>query len=339
MAKTIVHVGQMKSGTTYVQEILSKNRGKLLEQKIVYPMRWLNQQPAVYGICGSSIPWVKDKKPYLAKAENLRDEISNAKSKGYDVLLSAEALSSCGKKGIEEFLSFIGGADKAIFSVRSLHKTLPSAWQQTLKTGNFKSILEFYQQMEDTWPAKRGRWRTYAYGASAQRWSEFLSTEAYVVPNKIVDVNEPWNLFCQASGIKTKEGFVYPEKEENMSFSRQSSYVIRALSKAANKKGLDQFKLAVWYFDNFITGSHFTGDKISPPYEFKDNVKVWAETETDLLLKCSKTIHGNISSLTELIGGFYEHHEGDAGLSNLLLEQYIEHVINFYNKSYSDSHF
>ena len=318
MPKTIVHVGQMKSGTTYVQEILSKNRDKLRDQNIVYPGGWLNQQPAVYGICESSIPWVKDKKPHLAK--------------GYDVLLSAEALSSCDTRGIERFLSFIGSADKAIFSVRSLHRALPSAWQQTLKTGSFTSISEFYQQMEDTWPARSGRWRTYAYGECAQRWSEFLPTEAYVLPSKIKNKNEPWNLFCQAAGIKDVEGFVYPEKEENTSFSRQSSDVIRALSKAANKQGLDQFKVAVWYFDNFITGSKFVGDKISPPFEFKDNVEIWAKMETDLLFKCSKSIHGDISSLTESLDGFYDYHKADAGLDEELLGQYVEHVISFYNK-------
>lgn len=332
MSETILHVGQMKSGTTYVQEILSKNRDKLREQNIVYPGEGVNQQPAVYGICGSSVPWVKDKKPHLAKAEKLRNEIFDAKSKGYDVLLSAEALSSCDKKGIEEFLDSIGGADKAIFSVRSLHNALPSAWQQTLKTGSFTSIVEFFQQMEETWPARSGRWRTYAYGECVQRWSEFLPTEAYVLSNKVNNKNEPWDLFCKASGIESMNDYVYPEKEENTSFSKESSDIIRSLSRIAHEKGLDQFQVAVWYFDNFITGSKFVGRKIKPPIQFRRKVDAWAQKETEVLGKFSKIIYGDVGALVELLDGFYTDHELEIGMQGEHLEQYVEHVLGFYPK-------
>jgi len=332
MSKVIVHVGQMKSGTTYVQEILSKNRVGLLQQNIVYPGGWLNQQPAVYGICGSSVPWVKDKKPYQAKADKLRDEIRDAKDKGHDVLLSAEALSSCDEEGIESFLDFIGGADRVIFSVRSLHKTLPSAWQQILKTGSYISIMEFFQQMDNTWNEKSGRWQTYAYGECIKRWSKFLPINTYVLPNKIITPKDPWNLFCSAAGLSDISDAIYPAKEENTSFSKESSDIIRVLSKNAYERGLDSFKVAVWYFDKFITGSKFKGGKIKPPIDFLEKVSFWSRDQTDLLNSLSDFVFGDVGFLTELDENLYEEFEDMAFLNDALLAQYVEHVISCYIK-------
>jgi hypothetical protein len=66
MGKVILHVGQMKSSTTFVQRILSGNRRRLLDQGIFYPGKAANQQFACYGIAGESIPWVQDKNKKIA---------------------------------------------------------------------------------------------------------------------------------------------------------------------------------------------------------------------------------------------------------------------------------
>ena len=191
--------------------------------------------------------------------------------------------------------------------------------------------------MEETWASKSGRWKTYAYGESAKRWAKFLPVEAYVLPNNNKDRNAPWELFCQAAVIESRNDFFFPKKEENISFSMESENVLRKVSHAAHSKGLNNFNVAVWYFDNFITGAKFKGKKISPPIQFSRKVEDWVNKETELLKKYSKIIYGDMGDMTEKIDYLYAKHEPGIKSQEEHFEQYVEHVLNFYSKTICSS--
>ena len=71
----IVHIGQMKSGTTYLQNILSQNRKDLNRDGWIYPGRLLNHQHACYGLCGPDIAWNVKENKFVTLAKLLEDEI------------------------------------------------------------------------------------------------------------------------------------------------------------------------------------------------------------------------------------------------------------------------
>lgn len=337
MTNTILHVGQMKSSTTFVQGILSRNRERLNDLGFYYPGNFLNHQGAVYGLCGSSIPWMKDNARYKVQAKELIEEVSSAKKKGFSVIISSEALSSSDKAGIENFLSAIGGADKSIFSIRSFFKTLPSAWQQTLKTGSNVSIGTFFEQMSSTWPTRSDRWKTYSYGKCSENWANYLDVEAFIIPNKINQLDESWQLFCQTVGIPRPDTFVLPKKESNTSFSIETSEILRALSVVSNEEKLNFSEVVAFYFKYFVNGSEKVGRSIYPPIEYRHDLEKWSEEETGYLKKYANNIQGDLNSLVNYDGKWGSIKDCTQQIEiDPIIRQFVMHLLNYYSKSIID---
>lgn len=89
----VYHVGTMKSGTTYLQSVLHKNKSQLKLKNWRYPGQRLNQQHAIYDLVPDSVPWS------VPKSGRKNGELSNdlasqiVKSNDSNVILSAEVLS------------------------------------------------------------------------------------------------------------------------------------------------------------------------------------------------------------------------------------------------------
>src|SRR5690554_5958061 len=145
MGRLVLHIGQMKSGTTYIQNILSSSRKTLFDNGWIYPGQKVNHQHETYGICGSDIFWVNKKTEEKNKkiGNNLIEEIRNNKD-DKNIIISSEALSSLSEKGIRRFVEKFGQPDEIILTVRSLFRVLPSAWQQSLKGGHDRSLEDFF---------------------------------------------------------------------------------------------------------------------------------------------------------------------------------------------------
>jgi hypothetical protein len=268
----------MKSSTTFIQKILADNRNLLLKQGIYYPGKRSNQQFACYGIAGKNIPWIKDKKKFKIYADALLDEIEEYR-KNFDILISAEALSSMTEDGAEKFLSAIGGADIAILSLRNLYKTLPSAWQQTLKKGNSESILRFFKRLDSTRAGKFGLWQTYSYSQSAKVWHKFLKVKCFMLPNHTRDHGEPWKMFSSCLNLSDSHLFLIPEDKSNSSFSMEDANILRSIAITASTREMSPKDYCLRYYNKFILSKRNSGTKILPPIEYKSQIQEWNNEE------------------------------------------------------------
>lgn len=131
----LLHIGTMKSGTTYLQGLLWANRARLLEAGVLVPGRREGEQGHA----------ARD----ILHGETISDPAVLARTRGAWARLSAEMLAFPGRSIFSmEFLSFadekrahhvldsLADADvHVVLTVRDALRTLPAQWQTMCRTG------------------------------------------------------------------------------------------------------------------------------------------------------------------------------------------------------------
>ncbi|HZD39831.1 MAG TPA: hypothetical protein VE131_03860 [Terriglobales bacterium] len=298
MKNLVFHVGLMKSGTTYLQEILSTNKESLRENGWDYPGKRLNQQHACYSLCGPDIPWVKTQYP----AQLGRDLVRSLKSAKGNLILSAEALSTLDAAGVDRFFEIVGKPDKVVFTVRGLFRILPSAWQQYLKGGGRTNFLQFIDKLAEQRRDLCGFWKTYAYGHAIQHWARYAPVEVVIVPAKRKSEHELWHLFQAATGIPDVPGLEVPAERANLSLDIETAHVLRHINKLLPKQSANSDRLRAAYLEKgvFALATKTGGTRIGFPEKAESQVDGWNREEYDLLMKHSSEIHGDGQSLLDV---------------------------------------
>jgi hypothetical protein len=151
-----LHVGAMKTGTTFLQQLMSANRDTLAEAGYLFPgKRWGDQTRATRDVLGlTSDPRVK------------------ARTSGMWARLSRQMLAHPGRASVfsMEFLSFAGGREArrvvrsldgatvhVVLTVRDAIAGLPSQWQTNARNNGRASWPEFVEAA--TAASHRSRWR------------------------------------------------------------------------------------------------------------------------------------------------------------------------------------
>lgn len=304
MKELVLHIGMMKTATTYLQSVLQNNRKELEKQGWLYPGKHLNHQREAYGLCGKNIPWYRE---ILARDIQLgREVVEEVKTTPNSVIISSEALSSLDEVGIKDFVSKIGQPSRIVITVRSLYNILPSAWQQYVKGGSVdsfeKTLDKFIQARGDL----SGPWRTYAYGAIARKWANIAEVHTVIIPTTRKEGGlTTWELFQEACGLPSVKNSEVPVSQSNISLPLEGVNFLIEVNKAMNKNkkltSADKTKILNAYLRNhaYPAVGKIKGTKISPPNQHAETIALWDEKELALLSQSSTRVYGALSSLIE----------------------------------------
>jgi hypothetical protein len=234
--RVFVHIGTMKSATTYVQELCQANAQQLADQGVLWPPADL---------------------PFLAVAElQGRDEQRPGRTGSWDRLMSAfaahpgttvfsnELLAPVGRKVIRQIVMGCKPAKlHVVLTARDLARVIPSHWQTTLKNGGTTPWAEFAAAVcaEPTLDANIARsrdtgswfWRRHDIPAIISRWAHFVSPEhitVVTVPPAGGDTSVVGTRFARAIGVSA-DGFAEPD-HDNSSVGAYSAELLRRLNSA-----------------------------------------------------------------------------------------------------------
>jgi hypothetical protein len=132
MSTVCLHIGSMKSGTTFVQRTLTRNKQLLLENGCLFPgERWREQVSAVHDVTGASARG-RPGKPGAWDAL-----VGEVLSYGGDtVVISMEGLcvsdAATARRVVE---SFRGCQVRVVLTARDLGRVVPAQWQESIKNG------------------------------------------------------------------------------------------------------------------------------------------------------------------------------------------------------------
>jgi hypothetical protein len=198
--RVVLHVGLMKSGTSYLQSRLVSAPDSLAAAGVLFPGRvWRDQVNAVSDALG-------------------RGQRAHGDFDGTWAAMVAEIAAHPGTAVISmEFLAATG-ADKvryvveslrpmrveAVVTVRDLGRTIPSMWQETLKNGRAWPWSEYVDGVRRRTGPGETFWREQDAVAVTARWADAVGLDATTVVTLPRDSGDPellWQRFCEASGI------------------------------------------------------------------------------------------------------------------------------------------
>jgi hypothetical protein len=160
--RIFLHIGAIKTGTTYIQSVLRENRERLIEEGVLFPgRRWRNQVRAVEDVLrlskkrdGRPMPAPR---PWPALVEEIRS------FQGDTAVVSMEWLSYASPAQVRSIVSSLGPVEvRAVLTLRDATATVPAVWQTGVHNGSTVS------------------WTRYARGVRAA--PRFPSTSARYAP-------------------------------------------------------------------------------------------------------------------------------------------------------------
>lgn len=195
-AQVILHVGLMKSGTTYLQAVLGANRERLADLDIHYPGPvWARQKSAV-----------ADFREMPDAVEGAWDGLAaEVRSTPGIVVISVEHLAVLSRRNIERLRRDFGDPPiRVIVTARDLGRTIPAMWQERIKNGSTLRWGQYLDGVRSEDDAATGFWRRQSYGTIAAKWGRALGAEnvrVVVVPQPGAPRNLLWERFCVAADL------------------------------------------------------------------------------------------------------------------------------------------
>lgn len=139
MTQFLLHIGPMKTGTTYLQACFKASRGRLARAGVTYPREWSERSPgAHHGVLD-----------HLTKENmsNLSEDLEELADFGQDRILISANLSKASEAQVKRLRDCIPSKSvKVIFYIRRWSGVLPSAWQQAVKGGYPRSLADYVKR-------------------------------------------------------------------------------------------------------------------------------------------------------------------------------------------------
>lgn len=236
MAHTVVlHIGAMKSGTSYIQRNLGSNREVLADQGFLFPGKsWRKQVLGVLDVLGQT----RDGEVVPGSPgawQQLVDEIA-----AFDgtAVVSMEFLGPTPVPDIERVVETLAPAEvRVVMTVRDLGRNIPAMWQEGLKNGTSWGWSEYLRDIEDpddesAVHAKKF-WRHMNFPFIARKWVRVVGKDRFTlvtVPHPGADPRLLWERFCSVVGLDPEP--FDTSGRSNASIGAPSALVLRALNES-----------------------------------------------------------------------------------------------------------
>jgi hypothetical protein len=138
----VIHIGQPKTGTKYLQHFFHGFHSQMLQQGILYPMEWWAPSAIFnHNELHRELNCIPN-----AKLEDVFRHINDASSR--IVLLSCEGFCDLPSESLQYLRYLIAGSDAdIIYYTRRWSDIIRSTWQQNVKEGSSETFPAFYARL------------------------------------------------------------------------------------------------------------------------------------------------------------------------------------------------
>ena len=323
--RLLLHIGTQKSGTTYLQRVLSRLSGPLKREGVLYPLRLhgrrevYNHEAAAYGLLGTAaFPWVPEAK---ARAQESSWLGLTRKVREWDgtAIVSGEAISVIDSAAAERLVTSLGVPNThVIITARDLGRVMPSSWQQHIRNGRSTPFGRYLAQQAERrgegsagersarWDAdpEQTFWRAYAIGSLVERWAPFARTVTVVtVPRRGGAAGGPgphelWHRFTRALDLGSALPETPPEiddLEANVGLTEPEVLVLAGLNREvdsvkANDADIRRLRASI-VRDAFVNRPD-RGAPVRIPRDWLPRVRAWADDDVEVLRSTSAILVG-----------------------------------------------
>jgi hypothetical protein len=233
--RVFLHVGLPKSGTTYLQAVLAKNKRSLDERSsLLYPGRsWDDQVDAVCDVRrlraarspGRSVPGAWDRL------------VSEIEAWPGDSVVSMEWLCMASRGQVRRIVRDLHPAEvHVVFTVRDLARTVPAAWQEFTQNRRAWRWSEFLDEVAADEPTRTPGGRTFWAQQDMEvllaTWTAAVPAErvhVVTVPQRGADPAELWRRMAQVLGVPP-DGYDLSDLGDNSSLGLESAELMRRIN-------------------------------------------------------------------------------------------------------------
>ena len=229
----VLHVGTPKTGTTYLQDVLWRNRILLRERDVLVPgdvpdaafLAALDLTHSGWG--GEPHPrspgrWhalVEETRPYPGSVVISHEMFSGATAEHAQIVVEA----------------FAPAPVEIVITARDLMRQVPAEWQENIKHGRVKTFEEFWQLLSD--PAREHEAARWFYQAQdvpgiVDRWASAVPADrvrVVTVPPSGADPQLLWQRFAEACGLDDS-GFDLDVHDGNQSLDTVTTALLRRVN-------------------------------------------------------------------------------------------------------------
>jgi hypothetical protein len=232
--RVILHVGTMKSGTTFLQNVVSANREALRAQGVSFVgRRWRDQIKAAQ----DAIEHGGRKQRALAPDGPWARIVREAEEWAGTALFSVEFFGARKPAKIEQIVGAFAGTDvTVVLTVRDLARTIPSMWQESVQNGGQATWEDYLRAVREEDPdddLADSFWRHQGVASMARRWAKVVGTDNVVLvtaPPKGAPRNLLWERYSGLLGIDPASCSL--DVPANPSLGLASTMVLRSLNEA-----------------------------------------------------------------------------------------------------------
>ncbi len=239
-AEVILHIGTMKSGTSYIQAILRQNKRLLGRDGVLIPRSLVPAAVDALGHRGTG----KEQQVEGAWARFLNVAES---WQGTSVLVSQEFLSGASAdqaKGVIDTLP--RGRTQVVITNRDLGRVIPSHWQTVIKNGGRWPFPEYVrlllegpgQESGSEHRYSKGFWKHHDVAQIIDHWAAALGLDNIVlvtVPPSGAPSDLLWQRFSEAVGIDGSRYDQQPTAKSNISLSYAETEMLREVNMKVRK--------------------------------------------------------------------------------------------------------
>jgi len=237
----LLHIGAMKTGTTYVQNLLKANRKALKEQG------WLVPPGPLVTVGVREVMGLTDAGPKAVHGATPKwDKVVRQTTswEGSGSLVSMEFLSYAGPDRARAVIDSFG-ADRVhvVLTVRDAAGALPSQWQSYSRNGGEFAWPEFAREITRAGRKRRSAavrtfHRTQDIPRMLEVWGALVPSSrltVVTVPGRDSSRDELWNRFCHAAGVDASRTTVDDSAFGNPQLGYGSVELLRRINGAGLK--------------------------------------------------------------------------------------------------------
>jgi len=197
----VLHIGAVKTGTSFIQNVLSTNPAALADQGVLWPgQTWRDQVQAVHGLRGHG-------GVAFERWTSLVDQIDGWA--GPRAIVSMEFLSLMSQQAVDTAMRTLASHRvRVVLTVRDIARALPAQWQESVQNGLSWSYPDYVADVTARKPkgSRAGRhfWNKQDWPTILSQWTTHLPADDLIVvtvPPQGAPPGLLWERFCLAAGL------------------------------------------------------------------------------------------------------------------------------------------
>jgi hypothetical protein len=239
--RVLLHVGTPKTGTSFLQDILFRNRRRLRLHGITYPADRFDAH-FLAALDLMKVPWGGLQEEAIGAWDDLAAAVRRASG---TAIISHEILATASRSQVGRALESLGHGSgtevHVILTVRDLVRQIPAEWQENVKHRSVISYGDFLDRIRD--PQRASRIGTWFWGVQEipdilNRWGHDLPPEhvhLVTVPPPGGPPDLLWKRSSQAFGLDGIDLDLEAERV-NPSLGAPETALIRRINRKSNRE-------------------------------------------------------------------------------------------------------